>query len=245
MKYYLCDHITWKSSLSLLKRDSSAQRVYSSLWQMTRDVLMLSLTLSAMASFVLLLFGGIKLLTDFIVAPTAPAEFTALDVAIFSIACPATFVVPLTWMLAYFGWYKNFIKINIALHKFIASLPEAEDIKRIAPVAYTLRYKQHELHVVFTEKEASRIVTVARGEIILLMLYRDAQKRSTNALFEEIKGYLQGKLWASFAMNKECLLFSFDCQPAPEPERVKQIADTLIYLKKRFGLLDEETSDEE
>ncbi|CAK7019553.1 MULTISPECIES: hypothetical protein [Bacteroides] len=38
MNYYICDHITWKKSLSLLKNDMNGQRVYSNLWQMTRDV---------------------------------------------------------------------------------------------------------------------------------------------------------------------------------------------------------------
>ena len=40
------------------------QRVYSSLWQMTRDVLMLSLSLSAMASLAILVFGLIRFIID-------------------------------------------------------------------------------------------------------------------------------------------------------------------------------------
>ena len=38
MNYFICDLITWKKSLSLLKNDMNGQRVYSNLWQMTRDV---------------------------------------------------------------------------------------------------------------------------------------------------------------------------------------------------------------
>lgn len=245
MNYYLCDDITWKKSLSLLINDSSGQRIYSTPRQMTRDVLMISITLSALASFVLLVFGSIKLIVDFIFAPTLPAEFSALDIILFSAVCPAIFIVPLTWVLAYFGWYKSFWKINAALQKFIDSLPEAEDIKCATPVSYTLRYQQQEFHAIFDEKKTSRIASVAQGELILLISYRDTQERTTDALFQEIKEYLQGKLYASFAMDEGCLLFSFDSQPAPEPERVKQTAETLIYLKERFGLQDAKASAEE
>lgn len=245
MNYYICDDITWKRTLSLLKNDSSGQRVYSTLWQMTRDVLMLSITLSAMASIVLLVFGSIKLIIDFIVVPTLPAEFSILDVVLFSVVCPATFIVPLTWVLAYFGWYKSFLKINIALHKFMDSFPEAEDIKRNSLVSYRFHYHQQELHAIFVEKKGSCVATVAQGNLVLMMPYQDTQDRSTGVLFEEIKEYLQGKLYASFAMDNECLLFSFDSQPVPDPKMVKQIAETLIYLKERFELQDAETPVEE
>ena len=70
MNYYICDHITWKKSLSLLKNDMEGQRVYSNLWQMTRDVLMLSLSLSAMASLVILAFGLIKFIADILSGTT-------------------------------------------------------------------------------------------------------------------------------------------------------------------------------
>ena len=72
MNYYICDDITWKKSLSLLKNDMEGQRVYSSLWQMTRDVLMLSLSLSAMASLAILVFGLIRFIID------TPVSYTHL-----------------------------------------------------------------------------------------------------------------------------------------------------------------------
>lgn len=245
MNYQFCDDITWKKSLWLLINDSSCQRVYSTRWQLTRDALMISATLSAVTSFVFLVFGSIKLIVDYVVVPTLPAEFSFLDVVFFSVVCPATFIFPLTWVLAYFGWYKSFIKINTALHKFIESFPEAEDVKRKDVVSYRFRYHQQEFYAFFINKKGPHMTTAARGNLVLMILYRDTQDRTTEALFEEIKEYLQGKLYVSFSMDNGCLLFSFDSQPAPDPKMVKQKAETLIYLKERFGLQDAETPDKE
>lgn len=237
MNYYICDHITWKKSLSLLKNDMDGQRVYSNLWQMTRDVLMLSLSLSAMASLVILVFGLIKFIAD-ILSGTTEQTMTLFDVIIFSMACPAIFVVPLTWGLAYFGWYKNLRKINSLLQKFIASLPDAEDVKRTSPVSYTLRYHKKEFHAMFEEKEKTTTVAVAKGDLILLLPYQDTQQRTTDELFEEIKGFLEGKLFASFAMGPKYMLFAFNSRPIPSQAEVKQAAETLLYLTERFQLQD-------
>ena len=237
MNYYICDHITWKKSLSLLKNDMEGQRVYSNLWQMTRDVLMLSLSLSAMASLVILVFGLIKFIADILSGTTEQAT-TLFDVIIFSMACPAIFVVPLTWGLAYFGWYKNLRKINSLLQKFIASLPEAEDVKRTSPVSYTLRYHKKEFHAIFEEKEKTTTVAVAKGDLILLLPYQDTQQRTTDELFKEIKGFLEGKLFASFAMGPKYMLFAFNSRPIPSQTEVKQAAETLLYLTERFQLQD-------
>lgn len=239
MNYYICDHITWKKSLSLLKNDMEGQRVYSNLWQMTRDVLMLSLSLSAMASLVILAFGLIKFIAD-ILSGTIEQATTLFDVIIFSMACPAIFVVPLTWGLAYFGWYKNLRKINSLLQKFIASLSETEDVKRTSPVSYTLRYHKKEFHAMFEEKEKTTTVAVAKGDLILLLPYQDTQQRTTDELFEEIKGFLEGKLFASFAMGPKYMLFAFNSRPIPSQAEVKQAAETLLYLTERFQLQDPE-----
>ena len=244
MNYYICDHITWKKSLSLLKNDIEGQRVYSNLWQMTRDVLMLSLSLSAMASLVILVFGLIKFIADILSGTTEQAT-TLFDVIIFSMACPAIFVVPLTWGLAYFGWYKNLRKINSLLQKFIASLPDAEDIKRTSPVSYTLRYHKKEFHAMFEEKEKTTTVAVAKGDLILLLPYQDTQQRTTDELFEEIKGFLEGKLFASFAMGPKYMLFAFNSRPIPSQAEVKQAAETLLYLTERFQLQDPDPEEEE
>lgn len=244
MNYYICDHITWKKSLSLLKNDMEGQRVYSNLWQMTRDVLMLSLSLSAMASLVILVFGLIKFIADILSGTTEQAT-TLFDVIIFSMACPAIFVVPLTWGLAYFGWYKNLRKINSLLQKFIASLPEAEDVKRTSPVSYTLRYHKKEFHAMFEEKEKTTTVAVAKGDLILLLPYQDTQQRTTDELFEEIKGFLEGKLFASFAMGPKYMLFAFNSRPIPSQAEVKQAAETLLYLTERFQLQDPDPEEEE
>lgn len=244
MNYYICDHITWKKSLSLLKNDMEGQRVYSNLWQMTRDVLMLSLSLSAMASLVILAFGLIKFIADILSGTTEQAT-TLFDVIIFSMACPAIFVVPLTWGLAYFGWYKNLRKINSLLQKFIASLSETEDVKRTSPVSYTLRYHKKEFHAMFEEKEKTTTVAVAKGDLILLLPYQDTQQRTTDELFEEIKGFLEGKLFASFAMGPKYMLFAFNSRPIPSQAEVKQAAETLLYLTERFQLQDPDPEEEE
>lgn len=235
MNYYICDHITWKKSLSLLKNDMEGQRVYSNLWQMTRDVLMLSLSLSAMASLAILIFGLIRFIIDTL-SGTTEQTMTLFDVIIFSMACPAIFVVPLTWGLAYFGWYKNLRKINFLLQKFIASLSEAENVKRTSPVSYTFRYHQKEFHALFEEKENSTTVAVAKGDLILLLPYQDMQQRTTDELFEEIKGFLIGKLFASFAMRPKYMLFAFNSCPVPTQTDVKQSAEMLLYLTERFQL---------
>jgi len=244
MNYYICDHITWKKSLSLLKNDMDGQRVYSNLWQMTRDVLMLSLSLSAMASLIILVFGLIKFIAD-ILSGTTEQTATLFDVIIFSMACPAIFVVPLTWGLAYFGWYKNLRKINSLLQQFIASLPETEDVKRTSPVSYTLRYHKKEFHAIFEEKEKTTTVAVAKGDLILLLPYQDTQQRTTDELFKEIKGFLEGKLFASFAMGPKYMLFAFNSRPIPSQAEVKQAAETLLYLTERFQLQDPDPAEEE
>lgn len=244
MNYYICDHITWKKSLSLLKNDMDGQRVYSTLWQMTRDVLMLSLSLSAMASLIILVFGLIKFIAD-ILSGTTEQTATLFDVIIFSMACPAIFVVPLTWGLAYFGWYKNLRKINSLLQQFIASLPETEDVKRTSPVSYTLRYHKKEFHAIFEEKEKTTTVAVAKGDLILLLPYQDTQQRTTDELFKEIKGFLEGKLFASFAMGPKYMLFAFNSRPIPSQTEVKQAAETLLYLTERFQLQDPDPAEEE
>ena len=244
MNYYICDHITWKKSLSLLKNDMEGQRVYSSLWQMTRDVLMLSLSLSAMASLAILVFGLIRFIIDTL-SGTTEQTMTLFDVIIFSMTCPATFVVPLTWVLAYFGWYKNLRKINSLLQKFIDSLSDAEDIQRTSPVSYTFRYRQKEFHALFEEKNNSTTVAVARGDLILLLPYQDTLQRPTGELFEEMKGFLEGKLFASFTLGQKYMLFAFSSRHAPSQPQVKQAAETLLYLMERFQLQEPAAEEEE
>lgn len=244
MNYYICDHITWKKSLSLLKKDMEGQRVYSNLWQMTRDVLMLSLSLSAMASLAILVFGLIKFVVDILSGDTEQT-MTLFDAIIFSIACPAIFVIPLTWGLAYFGWYKNHRKINSLLQKLMASLPDTEDTQRTSPVSYTFRYRQKGFHALFEEKESSTTVAMARGDLILLLPYQDTQQRTTDELFEEMKGFLEGKLFASFAMGPKYMLFAFSSRHAPSQAQVKQAAETLLYLMERFHLQEPASEEEE
>ena len=220
------------------------QRVYSNLWQMTRDVLMLSLSLSAMASLVILAFGLIKFIADILSGTTEQAT-TLFDVIIFSMACPAIFVVPLTWGLAYFGWYKNLRKINSLVQKFITSLSETDYVKRTSPVSYTLRYHKKDFHAMFEEKEKTTTVAVAKGDLILLLPYQDTQQRTTDELFEEIKGFLEGKLFASFAMGPKYMLFAFNSRPIPSQAEVKQAAETLLYLTERFQLQVPDPEEEE
>ena len=240
MNYYICDDITWKKSLSLLKNDMEGQRVYSSLWQImsTRrtDAFHSALALWQLSPY-WHVRTGIRFIIDTL-SGTTEQTMTLFDVIIFSMTCPATFVVPLTWVLACFGWYKNLRKINSLLQKFIASLSETENVKRTSPVSYTFRYHQKEFHALFEEKENSTTVAVAKGDLILLLPYQDTQQRTTDELFEEMKGFLIGKQFASFAMGPKYMLFAFNSRPAPAQTEVKQSAEMLLYLTERFQLQD-------
>lgn len=235
MNYYYCDHISLKASLSLLKNDMSGQRVYSSLWQMTRDVLMLSLSLSAMASLAILSFGIIKMLID-LFTQSAPFMGSLLDVVIFSVVCPALFVVPLTWVLAYFGWYKSMGKIASLLQRFISSLPEAEKIKANGPSAYIFFYRGYEFMVLFKEKETSSI-SVGRGEFILILPYIDTEEgRTFETLFKEIEAFVIGKCSVPFGFSTECMAANFLSRPLPSAPLVKKTADLMVYMMERFNL---------
>lgn len=235
MNYYQCDHITLKASLSLLKNDMSGQRVYSSLWQMTRDVLMISLSLSAMASLALFTFGIVKMLIDLFTQST-PLMGALPDVIIFSLICPALFVVPLTWVLAYFGWYRNMGKIEFLLQHFISSLPEVEKVAAKGPNAYTFYYREYEFMIIFKEKE-SGIVSSARGAYVLVMPYVDTKKeRAFETLYKEIQTFVTGKCDVPFGLSPDIMATNFICRPLPSAQSVKKAADLMIYVMGRFNL---------
>ena len=107
------------------------------------------------------------------------------------------------------------------------------------------RYHQKEFHALFEEKENSTTVAVAKGDLILLLPYQDTQQRTTDELFEEIKGFLIGKQFASFAMGPKYMLFAFNSRPAPAQTEVKQSAEMLLYLTERFQLQDPIPEEEE
>lgn len=236
MNYYRCDHITWKASLRLLFNDSEGQRIYSNLWQMTRDVLMLSTTLSATGSLFILIFGLFHLITNSL-SGSAEQTKSLFDIFIISLACPATITIPLAWILAYFGYYKNYKKINSILQRTIAALPEVENVEcTTSPVSYVVSYKHKEFYIFFRETGNHRTVSVARGELGILLPYQDTQQRTTEQLFEEIKGYLVGKLTTSFAMGPQHICFIFSSNHLPAPADVREAAETLLYLMERFQL---------
>lgn len=97
----------------------------------------------------------------------------------------------------------------------------------------------------FEEKEKTTTVAVAKGDLILLLPYQDTQQRTTDELFEEIKGFLEGKLFASFAMGPKYMLFAFNSRPIPSQAEVKQAAETLLYLTERFQLQVPDPEEEE
>ena len=88
-------------------------------------------------------------------------------------------------------------------------------------------------------------MAVAKGDLILLLPYQDTQQRTTDELFEEIKGFLIGKQFASFAMGPKYMLFAFNSRPAPAQTEVKQSAEMLLYLTERFQLQDPIPEEEE
>lgn len=225
MNYILCDKITWKDSLLLLKEDMHAQRVYSTPWQMTKDVFQLAVSISGIASLAILI----------------PALMTPLDtwwetfcVVVF---VPLSFMLPLIWVCAYFGWYKNIKKINIILKKFIHSLPEVDSVAQYMPIAYTFDYKSYQFKVAFEETDpVGRPVAVAKGELLVSISYKDHQNRDIEELFQEIAGYLKGKQIGNFGISSNCLLYRFGSKPLPAPKVVTEAMDLMLYLGQRFNL---------
>ncbi|WP_291530567.1 hypothetical protein [Bacteroides sp. UBA939] len=237
LNYYICDNITWKESLSLLKEDKDGQRIYSNLWQMTRDVLMLSVSLNIITSLVIFVAFMIQLISDSIFGTGDQTEsMPIINAILISIICPASVFTPFFWALAYFGWYKHPRKIDSALYKFIASLPEAKEIERTSPVSYSLRYRQHKFYAFFAEKRTTGALSPTQGKFMIILPYQDVPERSTKELFEEIKGFLRGKISALFSIGPKCMRFSFNYRPTPAPVEVKQAAELLLYLMERFQL---------
>lgn len=225
MNYPICDKITWKESLLLLKNDLYAQRVYSTVWKMTKDVLYLSLTLCSVGSLTILV----------------PAVMNPLDTwwetlcIVFLV--PISVILPLIWVCAYFGWYKNIKKINSILLHFINSLPGVDSVAQYMPVAYTFRYEHQQFHAVFQEKDnPGKPVTVAQGKLMLALIYTDTQERDIQKLFEDIEGYLKGKETGDFAISGRALLYRFPIKPLPTPQEVNEAMNLMLYLAQRFNL---------
>lgn len=225
MNYQLCENITWKESLLLMKNDIYAQRVYTTLWGMTKDVLYLTLTFCGLASF------GIMV----------PALLNPLDTW-WETTCVILFVplgciFPMIWIGAYFGWYKNIRKINFTLKKLINSLDGADSIKEYMQVAYTLNYKEKQFHVIFEENQnPGQTVTIAKGQILIALVYHDPQERSTEELFKEIASYLVGKLAGNFSLSGNALMYRLKTKPLPSTKAIEDVMNQLIYLAQRFNL---------
>lgn len=234
MNYYNCDHITWKASLSLMKSDPNAQRVYSNLYQMTRDVLMTALTISAVASLTFLTIGLIKIGIEHLT--NTPIMDSISVTILFSILCPAIIVVPLAWVLSYFGFYRNIKKIHSLMNHFIVSFPDAERVEPVNPVSYTIYYRGHEFIVLYQEHPTASL-RVGKGKVILLIPYLDTKEgRTIEMLSEEIIEYLEGKSCAPSGMNDTCIVHHFPARPVPSPI-IKGTADTMAYLMERFNLV--------
>ena len=239
MSYHLCDKITWKQSLLLLKHDMYAQRVYTNPWYLTKDVLYLSLPLSGICSLALM-----------IPALMNPLE-TWWDTICIIVFVPLSFILPLVWICAYFGWYKNIKKINTIMLNLISSLDRVDSIAQYSPVGYTFQYEQQEFQAVFQENQSpGKPVSVAEGKLLLALFYMDPQERDFGTLIEEIAGYLKGKRIGDFAMSTNQLLYRFDSKHLPSPKEAIEALDLMLYLVQRFNLAltsekGEELSDEE
>lgn len=225
MDYILCDKITWKDSLLLLKKNMYAQRVYSTPWQMTKDVIHLALSISGIASLAILIPA--------LMNPPG-AWWKTFCVVVF---VPLSFMLPLIWVCAYFGWYKNIKQINIILKTFIHSLPEVSSVVQYMPVAYTFGYKSYQFQVAFKETDpVGRSVTVAKGELLIFIRYKDHQNRNLEELFQEIAGFLEGKQIGKFGISSNSLLYRFRSKPLPAPKVVTEAMDLMLYLGQRFNL---------
>lgn len=239
MNYHLCNKITWKQSLLLLKHDMYAQRVYTNPWYLTKDVLQLSLPISGICSLALM-----------IPALMNPLE-TWWDTLCVIVFVPLSFILPLLWICAYFGWYKNIKKINSIMLNFISSLEGVDSIAQYSPVGYTFRYEQQEFQAVFQENESpGKPVSLAEGKLLLALFYMDPQERGFETLVEEIVSYLKGKQIGNLAISTTRLFYQFDSKRLPSPQEAIEALDLMLYLVQRFNLAlsseeGEELSDEE
>lgn len=225
MNYQLCESITWKESLLLLKNNVYAQRVYTTLWGMTKDVLYLTLT-----------FCGIASLAIMVPALLNPLD-TWWETVCVILFVPLGCILPMIWIGAYFGWYKNIKKINFTLKKLIHSLEGADSIKHYMPVGYTLNYNGQQFHVIFEENQnPGQTVTLAKGQIMIALVYHDPQERSTEELFKEIASYLVGKLAGSFSLSEDALMYRLKAKPLPSTKAIEDVMNQLIYLAQRFNL---------
>lgn len=225
MDYIICDKITWKESLHLLKENMYAQRVYSTPWLMTKDVLYLAITLSSIASLAILIPA--------IMNPPG-AWWESFCVVVF---VPLSFIFPLIWVCAYFGWYKNIKKINSILKTFIHSLPEVHSVVQCMPIAYTFCYKSYQFEAIFKESDpVGRSVTVAKGELLVAIQYKDYQNRDIEELFQEMAGFLKGKQIGNLSMTNYILYYTFNSKPLPSPKVVTEAMDLMLYLGQRFNL---------
>ena len=150
---------------------------------------------------------------------------------------PLSCILPMIWIGAYFGWYKNLRKINSALKKLIYSLNGVDSIKQYIPVGYTLNYNGQQFHVIFKEdSNPGQTVTIAKGQILIALAYQDQQERDIEELFKEIASYLEGKLVGRFSLSEIGLIYSFKTKPLPSPKVVEEAMNQLIYLAQRFNL---------
>lgn len=225
MNYYNCDNISWKNSLKLLKYDTQGQRLYSNLWQMTRDVLFISIALY--------LPLGIFIA---VISLASGQEFPSTITDVLGLALiPFSVMTPFTWLGAYFGWYKNQKKISNCIRQFITSLPEAEKMTQNTPLLYSFLYKQQEFSVYFEENQTAG-VSVGVGKIVLVLNHPTLQENKLHELFNELIAYLGGKISADFGFNSECQRFKFDNRPMPSAETIRNAIETMLYSRQRFLL---------
>lgn len=225
MDFHICDKITWKESLLLLKEDLYAQRVYSTLWRMTKDVFYLALPISGIASLAILIPA--------LISP--PGNWWETSCVV--VFVPMSFLLPLVWICAYFGWYKNLKKINSILWNFTNSLDEVDSIAQYAPIAYTFRYKSQQFQAIFQETAIlGTSLSMAKGNIILAIPYRIQQQRNVQALGHEMASFLKGKNIPNFRLCENSMSYRLHYKPLPCPKEVKELMDLLIYLAHRFSL---------
>lgn len=223
--YYNCDDLSWKESLFLLKQDLSGQRIYSTLWLMTKDVLRLGLSFCAAASLILLI----------------PLMLSPLDTwqegLCMAILLPLLFILPVTWILAYFGWYKNIRMMRVFLLQFARLIADNRESYRItSPLTSEYLYRGQLFYAIFREDESLQLVTVAKGEIATGLFYRDPQGRDVIELQKQMLEFLKGKRPVPLSLNKRAITAHFRARKFPPEDRMKDDLDMLLYLVKRYGL---------
>lgn len=231
VNYYPCDNIKWADSLRLLLHDPRGQRIYSSLWQLTRDVLMLSATL----------FLPLGLLTAFV-------GLCCFSCGVWQVAgnllMPFCLLFPLTWTLGYLQWYRWPHTLLRLIYRLLQAL-EVTACSFTSPVSCSFRYAGRILILLLEETERRSILGPRVTSVYLLLPHLRISDEQRATLFPRLMEYLKEKQKGSYALFSKTQAFRYPLSPFPDPQDLRRAVENMIYLADRYGLLPDEEMDKE